>query len=168
MIAAMSVLISKFQNTPDLSAVIQAINVYRRLVQVHDCLVDWEVIPSTSTDTVISSPAPSRTHATADQHARNLYAKRPLPALPTKSSKSKTSGRSKGPLKVTCRHGLQSPKVETISNGVPERPSLLEAGISDEQGHERFAVGLWGILGIDDNGIGDFGLENAVLTIDSE
>ncbi|KAH6661866.1 hypothetical protein B0J14DRAFT_313206 [Halenospora varia] len=111
------------------------------LSQVHDCLVDWEVIPSTSADTIISSPAPSRTYATADLHTLDLYAKRPLPSLPTKSSKRKTIDRSKDPLKVTCCHGLQSPKVETISDVVPERPSPLEACISDEQGHERLLLG---------------------------
>ncbi|KAH9203405.1 hypothetical protein DL95DRAFT_152634 [Leptodontidium sp. 2 PMI_412] len=103
------------------------------LSQIHDCLIDWEVIPSTPADTIISSPAPSRTYATADRLTRDLYTKRPLPSVPApNSSKRKHIYNSNDSLKVTCRHRPQPPKVETIFDSVPEKSSPQEAYTSTE------------------------------------
>lgn len=120
--------------------------------QIRDCLVGWEVISTSPADTIIPSPAPSRTYATADLLTYDLYTKRPLPSLPdAKFSKRKPISRSKDPLNVTYCHGLHSPKVETIFDVVPQRPSPLEVYISYEHGRERFAVGLWGVFEVDDS-----------------
>ncbi|KAH6667696.1 hypothetical protein B0J14DRAFT_170383 [Halenospora varia] len=136
--------------------------------QIHDCLINWEVIPSTSVDTnssssalyntsdvweVIPPPCPvSASDATTDPPIHDLYTKSPRPSVPTtKVPKRGSIDRSQDPLKVICRHRPPSHKVETILDFVPKKSSPLEAYTSTEQVRERFAIGLWGIFEMDDS-----------------
>lgn len=78
----------------------------------------------------------------------DLYQERPLPSLPTTSKLKRKSSTaldrpSKDKLKVTCHHGSEFHEVEmTLGILGQEGPSPIETYASDDQSHERIAIGL--------------------------
>ncbi|KAH9203111.1 hypothetical protein DL95DRAFT_529785 [Leptodontidium sp. 2 PMI_412] len=134
--------------------------------QIHGCLANWGLIPSASADTdssssvicatsdgwvVIPSPPPVRkTYEPPDQHIRDLYTKRPLPSVPaTMSPKESPTSRPEGVSKGTCHLDPRPRTAKTVISS-PERPSLLEAPLTEEQIRERLAAGVWSNFEMDD------------------
>jgi hypothetical protein len=96
------------------------------------------------------SPTYTPSPVTADFDPENihLYKERPLPFIPTTSQHKRKSSTSldrpaKDKLKLTCHHGPESHEVEmTLGILGHQGPSPIETYASDDQSHERIAVGL--------------------------
>lgn len=90
---------------------------------------------------------PSPATADFDPETINLYKERPLPSLPTTSKHKRKFSASldrptKDKLKLTCYHGAESHEVEMTLGILGQGPSPIETYASDNQSHERIAVGL--------------------------
>lgn len=90
---------------------------------------------------------PSPATAEFDPETINLYKERPLPSLPTTSKHKRKFSTSldrptKDKLKLTCHHGAESHEVEMTLGILGQGPSPIETYASDDQSHERIAVGL--------------------------
>jgi hypothetical protein len=98
-------------------------------------------------DSPTYTPSPITAEFSAPESI-GLYQERPLPSLPTTPKRKRKSSNSldrpsKDKLKVTCHHGPEFHEVEmTLGILGKQGPSPIETYASDDQSHERFALGL--------------------------
>jgi hypothetical protein len=98
------------------------------------------------------SPRPvPKTIEPTDQHIRDFYTTHRLPTLrATNPPKVGPAGRPEESAKVCCHLGPQYRKAETTFACLPQRSSIDEAHLSEEEVRERLAAGLWSIFEMDD------------------
>lgn len=132
-------------------------------IDAHSVSDGWELIhphlhstsPSPSHLSASSNQPDSPTYTSSPVKAEfdrpgsiSVYKELPSPSLPPSSSrhKRKPSGTldrpNKDKLKVTCHHNSRSYEVEMTLGIIPQGQSPIERYASDDQPHERIAVGL--------------------------
>jgi hypothetical protein len=130
-------------------------------IDTHSVSDDWEVVKNNSSAhsrsrVSVSSNVPSLSISPTytpspvkgdfdDPEAIDEYKERPLPSIPKHKRKGSNSldRPAKDRLKLTCHHGDEFHPVE-MTLGILNRqgPSPIETYASDDQSHERIAVGL--------------------------